>query len=147
VKPNLRGGDFPLALLLIGISVASIWSARGLEIGTFTRMGPGFVPLALAIFLLVLAVLILIKALTTHAKTVRYAWKPLFIILAGLTFMAVSLERLGLVICVGVLVVIASLAQGRPNWKPTLAVAGFLAVFCYVLFIRALGLPIPAFPA
>jgi Tripartite tricarboxylate transporter TctB family len=146
VRPNLLGSDLPLALLLIAISGASIWSASDLQFGTFTRMGPGFIPIVLAGILLFLAVLILIQGLMTHTDKVRYAVKPLLLILGSLAFMAFALERLGLVICIPVVVVISSLAQGRVSWRPVAALSVFLSVFCYVLFIWALGLPIPAFP-
>jgi len=146
MKVNLRSGDVPLGLLLMGFALAAMWNLRELEFGTFTRMGPGFIPLVLAGMLLVLALAILIKGLVGHDEAVRYAFKPLAIILAGLAFVAVALDHLGLVICIPVLVIIASTAQGRVQWKPVLALAAFLTAFCCVLFILALGLPIPAFP-
>jgi len=146
MKVNLRGGDLPLGLLLLGFALAAMWNSSELEFGTFTRMGPGFIPMVLAAALSVLALAILIKGLIGQAEPVSYAFKPLAIILAGLAFVAVALDHLGLVICIPVLVVVASMAQGRLAWKPVLALAAFLTVFCYVLFILALGLPIPAFP-
>lgn len=146
MKLDLRGGDLPLALLLMTISGAALWGARDLAVGTFTRMGPGFVPMALAGILMVLAVAILLSGLMTPGQPVRYALAPLLIILGSLAFVAVALERLGLIICIVCLVVLSSLAQKQPAWRAIALLSVFLAVFCYVLFVRALGLPIPAFP-
>lgn len=145
MKTKISGADLPLALLLLVVSGASIWGARDLPVGTFTRMGPGFVPVALAGALGLLAICILVQAFISQQRTVTYVPKPILIILCSLGFMAFMLERIGLVPCVFVVAVAASMAQEKVAWRSVITLAAFLAVFCYVLFIWALGLPIPAF--
>ena len=49
----------------------------------------------------------------------------------------------GIVAAIGILVLVSALADRNFRWLPSLALAGALAVFCTVVFVLALGLPIP----
>lgn len=146
MRSKFAGGDLPLGLFLIVVAAAAGAAASTLEIGTAARMGPGFIPMALAGLLMVLGVAIAVQGVVASQPAVRYPLRPIATILAGLAFMALFFEALGLVLCIFVLTFVASSAQGRLQVRQVLLLATVLSLFCLSLFVWALGLPIPAWP-
>ena len=60
-----------------------------------------------------------------------------------LTMTIYRLHGTGIVAAVAALVLASALASRRFRWTPALVLAGGLAAFCALLFVVALGLPIP----
>jgi hypothetical protein len=49
----------------------------------------------------------------------------------------------GLIIALPLLVIISALASSQFRWVPTIALAAGLTVFCALVFIKGLGVPLP----
>jgi putative tricarboxylic transport membrane protein len=49
----------------------------------------------------------------------------------------------GLAVALPLLVVISALASARFRWRPTLIMAAGLTVFCVLVFLKGLGIPMP----
>ncbi len=158
--------DFFSGLMCMCIGVAFAWGASGYTIGSGAHMGPGYFPLVLGILLATLGGMMTFKALVVETldgdKVGRFAWKPLFfIIAANLVFGAmlgglhivvggqdiVQLPPLGLVAGIFALTFIASLAGDTFKFKEVLVLAIVLAALSYLAFILLLKLQFPVWPA
>ena len=128
-------------------------------IGTGARMGPGYFPLVLGVLLAAFGVLIAVRSFTSGPEggdpVGRFAWRPLFfIIAANLAFGAclgglpsIGLPPLGLILGIFILTFVAGLASDEFNPKETLILSIVLSVFSYGAFIKLLNLQFPVWPA
>jgi hypothetical protein len=79
--------DFFAGLMFMGVGVAFAWGATTYNVGNGARMGPGYFTLMLGILLALIGSLITFKATVVETvdgeKIGKWAWKPLFFILAA----------------------------------------------------------------
>jgi hypothetical protein len=73
----------------------------------------------------------------------RFAWRDLLLILSSTVLFSILIRNAGLVAAVVTIVVVGAYASTRFRWGYALLLAFGLAAFCALLFIKALGLPIP----
>ncbi len=151
--------DFFSGLMFTLVGGAFAWGATNYNIGTGARMGPGYFPLLLGIFLAVLGAFITFYSLVEHTEdgepVGKFAWKPIvFILGANLIFgvllgglPSIGLPPMGLIAAIYALVIVASKAGETFNLKEVLILATVLAVGSYVAFIWALKLQMPVWPA
>ncbi len=150
--------DFFSGLMFMCIGVAFAWGASAYTVGSGARMGPGYFPLALGVLLAFLGGIITFKALVVETmdgdKIGKFAWKPLFfIIAANLVFGAMigglprfGLPPLGLIIGIYALTFIASFAGDEFKFKEVAILATILAAMSYLAFIKLLNLQFPVWP-
>jgi hypothetical protein len=67
-------------------------------------------------------------------------------VLVAIAFFTLTIERMGLVISVVGLVLIACSANRETRMRETFALAAGAAAFSALLFVKALGLSIPMWP-
>ncbi|NBW50089.1 MAG: tripartite tricarboxylate transporter TctB family protein [Betaproteobacteria bacterium] len=151
--------DFFSGLMFMGVGVAFAWGASTYTIGNGARMGPGYFPLVLGVLLAILGIAITFTALVVETedgdKVGKFAWKPLFfIIAANLVFGAsigglplIGLKPLGLIVGIYLLTYISSHAGEEHNFKEVAVLATILAALSYVAFILLLKLQFPVWPA
>ncbi|MDA8454468.1 tripartite tricarboxylate transporter TctB family protein [Acidovorax sp. GBBC 3334] len=152
--------DFFSGLMFMGVGVAFAVGATNYSIGSGARMGPGYFPLILGILLAVLGAAVMFYATVVESgndgdKIGKWAWKPLFFILASNFAFGVLLAGLptfgvpamGLIVAIYALVFIASLAGDTFNAKEVFILATILAVGSYVAFVWALKLQFPVWPS
>jgi hypothetical protein len=154
---NFWGGVIFAALGLVfaviarGITLGDQVLLAGYTMGTPARMGPGFFPFWLGVILLLLGAAISLAALRTHAGTEgrleRFHWKPLFFVLTSIVLFGVLLKALGMLLAGTVLIVGAGLGAHEFSLGKSLLLALFLVVFCALVFVIGLKLPIPLCPA
>lgn len=151
--------DFASGLMFMGVGIAFAWGATTYNVGTGARMGPGYFPLLLGILLALIGSVITFKALTVETadgdKIGKWAWKPLFFILAanfafgillgGLPSMGIP--AMGLIVGIYALTFISSLAGNEFNAKAVFVLATVLAAGSYVAFVWALKLQFPVWPS
>ena len=151
--------DFASGLMFMGVGVAFAWGATTYNVGTGARMGPGYFPLLLGILLALIGSVITFKALTVETadgdKIGKWAWKPLFFILAanfafgillgGLP--SLGIPAMGLIVGIYALTFISSLAGNEFNAKAVFVLATVLAIGSYVAFVWALKLQFPVWPS
>ena len=151
--------DFFSGLMFAAVGGAFAAVSSTYTIGTGARMGPGYFPLVLGVLLAALGVLIAVRSFTSGPEggdpVGRFAWRPLFfIIAANLAFGAclgglpsIGLPPLGLILGIFILTFVASLASDEFNPKDTLILSIVLSVFSYGAFIKLLNLQFPVWPA
>ena len=144
--------DVLAGLLFIGVAVFGLWLSRDYPIGTALRMGTGYVPRLLCWLLFGLGVVVLVQGLR-EAQDSRAlssadvsALRPLLFVAASLVIFGLSIERLGLVISILLLIGVGAVAARGLRPLETLAAALVLILLSWGIFILGLGLTIPVWP-
>jgi uncharacterized membrane protein YidH (DUF202 family) len=118
--------------------------------GTPARMGPGFFPFYLGVILTLLGIMISMGGLKVHpddrGKVEKFHWKPIFWVLASIVVFGLVLKIVGMLIAGLLLVIGASIGSHDFKLKPVLILAVALVIFCALVFVWGLKLPIPLCP-
>lgn len=120
------------------------------DLGSGSQMGPGYFPLLLGGVLALLGAVVLGRALRpgiAGESLKAWDWRSLFWMVGAVALFGVTLRPLGLVLSVGLLVVLSSLASHEFRWRGALLNAAVLALLTVWLFVSALALPFPVWPA
>jgi putative tricarboxylic transport membrane protein len=144
--------DVLAGLLFVGVGLFGLWLSRDYPIGTALRMGTGYVPRLLCWTLLGLGGVVLVQGLR-DAQGPRLsssgqvsAWRPVVFVTASLVIFGLSIERLGLVVSILLLIAVGAVAARGLRPLETLAAAVVLIVLSWGIFILGLGLTIPVWP-
>jgi hypothetical protein len=143
--------DFWSGLMFVATGVGFAWGALNYTFGTSARPGPGYFPFGLGVVMAALGAFVVFESLTGVTAdgdpVTRFAWKPLLTIVASIVVFGATLVPLGMALALPLLVVIASLAGGEFRWKDALINSVVLTVGSWLVFIVALKLVIPLWPA
>jgi putative tricarboxylic transport membrane protein len=144
--------DVLAGLLFVGVALLGLWLSRDYPIGTALRMGTGYVPRLLCWILLGLGAIILVQGLR-EAKAEcplsfadMSAWRPVIFVTASLVIFGLSIEQLGLVVSILLLIGVGAVAARELRPIETVVAALVLIVFSWGIFIIGLGLTIPVWP-
>ena len=145
--------DFCAGGLMILFGLVAAVSGPGYRIGTLTRMGPGFMPTALGIILILLGVLIAGTASvetsegeTAHDENLlpeHPQWLAWLCILSGPFLFIVFGSIGGMAPATFACVFVAALGDRDANWKSALILAAFVTAFGVGLFHYLLQIPMP----
>jgi hypothetical protein len=138
-----------LMFLLVGGGFAAV-AVTSYTVGTAARMGPGYFPMLLGGLLALLGAAVMFSALTIERNTDEsvgvIAWRPLFFVLLGVLMFGLLLTKVGLYVCIFVLVAISSLADRDIDFKRLLSGLAFgvpvsLAGIFFVRFLEGTVIP------
>lgn len=136
--------DFWAGLLYAGFGAAAVLIARDYGMGSSSRMGPAYFPTALGSLLLLIGVASLVRSFVARGEPIgAIAWKGMFLVTLATVLFGVLLRPAGLVIALAALILVSAAAsiKFRFDWK-ALAMMGGLIVFCGLVFVKGLGLPV-----
>jgi hypothetical protein len=136
-----------LMYLVVGLAFAIL--SAGYEMGTPTRMGPGYFPFWLGCILALLgAALVAGSARPGAAVEELSAWdmRALAVVLLSVAAFGLLLEPAGLLVSVAVLVLAGSFASREFSWGAALLNAAALAAISVVIFVYGLGLRFAVWP-
>lgn len=137
--------DFWTGVMFTTLGVAAVVVARNYPMGTATRMGPAYFPTIVGAVLAVIGLIALVRSFLQPGEPIKgFAVRPLVLVLGATVLFAMLVRSAGLVVAVIVLVMVSAFASAMFRWVPSLALAIGLAIFSVVVFVKALGLPIPA---
>jgi hypothetical protein len=147
VRARINVPDLAFAVFLVALGALAFGLAGTLSVGTAAAMGPGYVPRGLAIIIMIYGIALGIRAmLAGHAAFPSMEWRPLFLILGSVAVFAILLPLVGLALTSFALVICAGFAAYDVRVRENAIAAVTLAAFAVVLFVVALGLPIPVWP-
>jgi hypothetical protein len=139
--------DLAFATFLVALGALAYALASELSVGTAAAMGPGYVPRGLAVLVMAYGAVLGLRAAFSGTQSFPdIAWRPLLLILASVALFAILLPLAGLALTSFAIVVCAGLAAYDVRLRENAIAAAVLAAFSIVLFIVALGLPIPVWP-
>lgn len=136
--------DFWSGMMFLAISLATVVIAQDYPMGTAGRMGPGFFPSVLGALLAVIGLVTLVNSFRTAGEALeRFALRDMLLILGSVLLFGFLVRGAGLILAIPVLILISAFASTRFRWKASVALAVGATVFCILLFVKALGLPLP----
>jgi hypothetical protein len=114
-----------------------------LEMGSALRMGPGYYPLLVGLILVVLGSAIGLRALVSGPGPITSVnWRSLVLISVAPVIFGAMLPGLGLVPAVVASAFATSFASRRVSPLLAIGTSTGLAVFCVLIFVLGLGLPL-----
>jgi putative tricarboxylic transport membrane protein len=136
--------DLLAGLIFIVFSGLFLLDASNYAFGNVRRMGPGWFPTMVSILLIAIGAAIVAKSFFGRREAPpSFAWQPLAIILVSLAAFTVLLRPAGVIPAVFALVMISAFAYRPVDIWPMAGAALGLALFCAIVFVNLLGLPMP----
>lgn len=143
--------DFYAGGLIALIGVVAIREGISDEIGTMMQMGPGFMPMALGVIMVILGVAIAASGAATQKENPDGAasagpdWRPWLCIIAGPALFILFGEIGGYVPATFISVFVSALGDRTATLKSAAILAACVTVFGGVLFLYVLNVPFPLF--
>ena len=136
--------DFWSGLIYICLGSSAMIIARDYSMGTAVKMGPAYFPTILGGLLVLIGTIAVIRSFVVTGTPIgAFAFKGLaFIIGATLLFGAI-VRGAGVIVALPLLVIISAYASMRFRWRTTLIMAAGLTIFCALVFVKGLGIPLP----
>lgn len=139
--------DFVAGLMFIAFGAVGAWVATKYPFGTSVRMGPGYLPVVLSWCMITLGGIITARSLIfPGAGIVQIKLRPLLFVLGAVLVYAYSIERLGIAISVFLVTLLSAAANTGVRWIETVVLGAGLVVFCILVFIHGLSLPLSIWP-
>jgi hypothetical protein len=136
--------DFWTGAIYVFISLSAVLIARGYDMGSAVRMGPAYFPTLLGIILMFVGAVALVRSFIVPGTPIGdFAIKGLLLVVLSVFLFGFIVRDAGLIIALPLLVFISALASSQFRWVPTIALAAGLTVFCSLVFIKGLGVPLP----
>jgi putative tricarboxylic transport membrane protein len=122
------------------------YNALLLPLGSARSMGPGYFPLVLAVILGVLGVVTTLKGLRSGGEPLpQVTIRGTFFVICSVVLFGLTIHPLGFIPAVALSVAVAILGSSEARLLPALGLVIFLVVFCWAVFIKGLGMPVPLF--
>jgi hypothetical protein len=138
--------DFFAGVLFIVIAGVFASQLRELPIGSAFRMGPGYFPMVVAGLLGALGLIIMVGGLRDKGEPIsRVPWRGLLLVVFPVVFFGLTLKGLGLVPSLAIMVFATTLASVHWNLRTALINTAVLTIGGWLIFVKALGLPISVF--
>jgi len=142
--------DFVSGLMFIVVGIVFAVGATNYSMGTSAKPGAGYFPLILSVLMAILGGIVLFKSLTIETEggdpIGDIAWRPLIVIVVAIAVFGATINWLGLVIAVPILILISSLAGDEFKWLGVLVNSIVLTLFSWLIFVVGLKLTIPLWP-
>lgn len=135
--------DFGAGILFIVFGAIGMWVGSELAFGTARNMGPGYFPMIICALIVLIGVIVTAKSLAFEGPAIeRIQFRPIaFILLAICPFLVI--EKTGAIIAAIALIIFAAYGRKDVNLIETLIFAVCTAAFVVIIFVYALGQPMP----
>ncbi len=142
-----RHEDMFCGIAMILFSIFIMWVARGYPVGNASEMGPGYFPRALCVIVAFLGgVLIvgdLLKSGARDEPEERLKLRPILAIGASYIAFALTLNFIGLLPALVLLIVLSALAiPGRKFWEVVLLVVAMQAMALSMWYLVQISVPL-----
>ncbi|MCO5731304.1 tripartite tricarboxylate transporter TctB family protein [Rhizobium sp. SSA_523] len=137
--------DFWAGVIYICLGSGFALIASGYSFGTAIRMGPGYFPTVLGCLLACVGLISAIRGITRSGEALEpFAWRPVVFVSLSLLLFALLLPGGGLILALATLLLIAPAAAPSFGYSISGGIAAIaLIAFCGMVFVWALGLPLP----
>lgn len=136
--------DFWTGIIFLFFGLAAVIIGLEYPMGTAGRMGPAYFPSVLGGLLTLVGLVGVIRSFLRSGEAVgKFHIREIVLILSAVILFGFLMRGAGLVPAAIVLVLMSAYASPKFTWGPSLLLAGGLAVFAVVVFVKLLGLPMP----
>ena len=130
-----------------------LYSVFNYQLGSASRMGPGYFPMVLGGFLFFLGFLIslislIVKSTDDDGGAIgRFDFYSLFVILGSVTVFALLLKSGGLIAATAIMIFLSSFGNRPFKIVPTIILCVVLSVAVWAIFVLGLNLVVPIWPS
>ncbi|AMS40123.1 tripartite tricarboxylate transporter TctB family protein [Aminobacter aminovorans] len=125
-------------------AILIVYSLSTLETGTVARMGPGLMPILYGSGLLLIGAAVILTAnQRTSISPMSWPWRSIFFVSAAIVCFAAGLKPLGFMGATFGMALLSALARRKTSLLHAVLIAAVIAAFCALVFIYALGIPLP----
>lgn len=137
---DLAGG-----LIFIAFGLAFAGTAYTYDLGSAVRMGPGYFPLVLGGLLTLLGAGVIVEGIvkSENVPLGGVPWRALVLLIAALIVFGYTVRRAGLAPALFAAVFLAALSSAKTGIVRAAIMAAGLTIFCILIFVEGLGLPVP----
>ena len=136
--------DFWTGIIYIFFGSSAVLIARDYGMGTALRMGPGYFPTILGFLLTLIGIISLVRSFIEPGTPIGgFAFKGLLLVVSSTLVFGLIVRGAGLDVALPALVIMSACVSIRFRWGPSLALAAGLTVFCVLVFLKGLGVPLP----
>jgi putative tricarboxylic transport membrane protein len=136
--------DFWTGLIYVVFGLGAVLLARDYGMGTALKMGAGYFPTVLGGLLTLIGIIALVRSFLQPGDPIgRFAFKGLLLVVGSTLVFGLIVREAGLAIALPLLVIMSAYASVHFRWGPSLALAAGLTVFCVLVFLKGLGVPLP----
>jgi putative tricarboxylic transport membrane protein len=144
VRVDASQGEAAVGLVLAAVGAALVYFAVGMPLGTVRAPGPGFAPLALGVFLALVGLACAVRGWRQPAiEPVVLGETKVLVCLALLAAGIVAWTTLGYLPTSAAFLTISFRVFARISWVRAFAIGVVSAVIIWVIFEKALGVPLP----
>ena len=141
--------DFYAGIMFMLFGIIFVGLSQLYQIGTASKMGPGYFPTILGGLLFILGLIVFVGAFGKNAETLsveKFQFDISLYLLGGVALFAVALGPLGFVLAIALLILVSSKASHEFSIKDTAISIVVLLISSYLVFILGLQLQMPVFP-
>ena len=136
--------DFWTGLIYIFFGLSAVLLATDYGMGTAIKMGPGYFPIVLGALLTLIGIIAVGRSFVGPPAPIgRFAVKGLLLVVGSTFLFGLLVRRAGLAIALPLLVMVSARASAQFRWRPSIALAAGLTLFCVLVFLKGLGVPLP----
>ena len=138
--------DFWSGIMFMLFGLAAVVIGQDDPMGTAGRMGPAYFPVVLGGLLALIGLATTLRSLWTRGTPIQnFSVRDAALIVVAVMLFGVLVRHAGLVVGLAVLIMTSAYASEKFNLKATLILSVAAIVFCILVFVKGLGLPLPVF--
>lgn len=136
--------DFWTAILYVSIGSIFLAVSREYPMGSALKMGPAYFPTILSSLLILIGVISLARSFIQQGTPIgSFTFRGLLLVTAATLLFGLIVRGAGLIIALPALVIVSACGSIRFRWMESLALAAGLTLFCMLVFLKGLGVPLP----
>lgn len=136
--------DLGAGLIYLFVGLCATFIAQDYGMGSAVRMGPGYFPTVLSILLCIIGLISIFRSCRIQGESIgAINWRGIVLVAGAVVLFALLVRPLGLVVAIPLLILVSAYASSHFRPKATVGVAIGLTIFCSVVFVKGLGIPLP----
>ena len=136
--------DFWAGIIYVFFGTGAFIIARDYPMGTALKMGPAYFPSILSVLLVLIGTISIGRSLIQPGSSIgTFAFKGLLFVTVSTVLFGLIVRGAGLLIALPVLVIVSAYGSMHFRWSTALTMAVVLTVFCVLIFLKGLGVPLP----
>lgn len=137
------------SFVVLGFGSGLAYAALGMELGSLSQPGPGFLPLGTAFLLIALSLIYAFSSFRRAADGVKSPWPKenritLIVVTASLALFCAALTFVGYIPSTFLLMMALFLVADPGKWLAALTKAALTTAFTYLVFEKLLLIQFPA---
>lgn len=131
-------------MIYLFFGVVAIIVSREYSMGTGGRMGPGYFPTILGYLLVLIGGIAVIRSFLARGAPIgAFSFKGLALVGLSVLLFGIIVRGAGVAVALPLLIIISASASVSFRWLSTLFIAVGMTIFCILVFIKGLGIPLP----